>query len=604
MISMLFHHSSKSKWEQRLQTFRTFKFENQIIEKQTYEQFIKSFTESGLLNKVLLIHLLKTETETKFPHKAAIEVLKSFCIIHGPVTQEYGKGYFVPYFAQEFTNENSFPPNDVQLKMEILFNGLHLPKYVHQLITVEVLNFISDETCLIKIYGNGTFVAKGEQSLHLVHDYNNRKLMILVSSPIELIGSSWSLLTSLIAHILNKLANVWRAIRPVITFYCSHCLLIRSPTPDTKVNPPWLFAAPKESHLNNRFFVSVKSFRGVEPVYCNNGMQPGTSKQTVPKPFKFPCFEFSECEMSKLKDYTEKLQRKDFFKTSGPQAINYPVENEDSEVSDVEQQGYFGTESNACIKMELKPCTKDSVTRLFSNTTKVYPMKTEVKGRVLILDNRLFQKKPGYARKGGEIDYVNIRRLFEKMSFEIATDEEDTTDLTSEEMFQAIKDETALEVHKHLSMFVLIIMSHGQTGDQILSHDNKWVKLGDIKHLLSASQFTAMKGKPKLIIIQACSGNRIDYGDTKNSSNDPINVQGAGSHTSLEENIASQDDQNSFLTSQLSQEQFDAESSYSENAEAAIPPRSLPNFEDIHLDSDDFFVMKASSDDTKQSKKI
>jgi len=76
-------------------------------------------------------------------------------------------------------------------------------------------------------------------------------------------------------------------------------------------------------------------------------------------------------------------------------------------------------------------------------------------------------------------------------------------------MFQAIKDETALEVHKHLSMFVLIIMSHGQTGDQILSHDNKLVKLGDIKHLLSASQFTAMKGKPKLIIIQACSGSKF-----------------------------------------------------------------------------------------------
>jgi len=59
-------------------------------------------------------------------------------------------------------------------------------------------------------------------------------------------------------------------------------------------------------------------------------------------------------------------------------------------------------------------------------------MNTEVKGRVLILDNRLFKNKPGYARKGGEIDYVNIRRLFEQMSFEIATDEEDTTDLTSE----------------------------------------------------------------------------------------------------------------------------------------------------------------------------
>jgi len=76
-------------------------------------------------------------------------------------------------------------------------------------------------------------------------------------------------------------------------------------------------------------------------------------------------------------------------------------------------------------------------------------------------------------------------------------------------MFQAIKKETSLEVHRHLSMFVLIIMSHGQTGDTILSRDNKWVKLGDIKQLLSASQFTAMKGKPKLIVVQACSGSKF-----------------------------------------------------------------------------------------------
>jgi len=65
-------------------------------------------------------------------------------------------------------------------------------------------------------------------------------------------------------------------------------------------------------------------------------------------------------------------------------------------------------------------------------------------------------------------------------------------------------------------------------------------------------------------------------------------VQGAGS-------IASQDDQNSFLTSQLSREHFDVESN-NENEAAAISPLSLPNFEDINLDSDDFFVMKASSD--------
>ena len=57
-------------------------------------------------------------------------------------------------------------------------------------------------------------------------------------------------------------------------------------------------------------------------------------------------------------------------------------------------------------------------------------------------------------------------------------------------------------------MFVLVIMSHGTRGDKIFGADSQPVDLMDIKDLLSPKKFPAMKGKPKLLIIQACSGGK------------------------------------------------------------------------------------------------
>ena len=55
-------------------------------------------------------------------------------------------------------------------------------------------------------------------------------------------------------------------------------------------------------------------------------------------------------------------------------------------------------------------------------------------------------------------------------------------------------------------MFVFVIMSHGIRGDYVLDRERQPVDLVKIRDLLSPHHFPAMKGKPKLIIIQACSG--------------------------------------------------------------------------------------------------
>ena len=82
-------------------------------------------------------------------------------------------------------------------------------------------------------------------------------------------------------------------------------------------------------------------------------------------------------------------------------------------------------------------------------------------------------------------------------------------------MIQAIHDETqyvdtvtGTSVHANLGMFVLVIMCHGDYGTVLAKESGsyKHIRLVDIYRLLSPQNFPAMKGKPKMIILQACSG--------------------------------------------------------------------------------------------------
>ena len=58
-------------------------------------------------------------------------------------------------------------------------------------------------------------------------------------------------------------------------------------------------------------------------------------------------------------------------------------------------------------------------------------------------------------------------------------------------------------------MFVLILMSHGTRGNVIFDSNNQPVDLIDLQGLLKPMNFSAMEGKPKVIIVQACSGGEL-----------------------------------------------------------------------------------------------
>ena len=55
-------------------------------------------------------------------------------------------------------------------------------------------------------------------------------------------------------------------------------------------------------------------------------------------------------------------------------------------------------------------------------------------------------------------------------------------------------------------MFTLVLMSHGTRGSIIFDVDDQPIGLADIQQLFSSRNFPAVKYKPKLMIVQACSG--------------------------------------------------------------------------------------------------
>lgn len=54
---------------------------------------------------------------------------------------------------------------------------------------------------------------------------------------------------------------------------------------------------------------------------------------------------------------------------------------------------------------------------------------------------------------------------------------------------------------------MLVIASHGHEGS-VSGSDRRHLKITEVIDLLSPKNFPAMKGKPKLVIIQACAGSK------------------------------------------------------------------------------------------------
>ena len=107
----------------------------------------------------------------------------------------------------------------------------------------------------------------------------------------------------------------------------------------------------------------------------------------------------------------------------------------------------------------------------------------------------------------GELLAVNHRQVSSKTGYNLSG-------IIFQQMVEAIHletqrlDDSGHSVHSDMGVFLIVLTSHGDEGC-IIGSDRLYIRLTDIYDLLSPRNFPVMRGRPKIIIIQACAGGKL-----------------------------------------------------------------------------------------------
>ncbi|CAO2604614.1 Casp14 [Lemmus lemmus] len=107
------------------------------------------------------------------------------------------------------------------------------------------------------------------------------------------------------------------------------------------------------------------------------------------------------------------------------------------------------------------------------------------------------------AREGSEEDMDALSRMFHHLKFESTMKSDPTAEQFLEELekFQ----ETLDDREEPVSCAFVVLMAHGEEG-LLKGEDEKMVRLEDLFDVLNNKNCKALRGKPKVYIIQACRG--------------------------------------------------------------------------------------------------
>ncbi|XP_011669732.1 caspase-3-like [Strongylocentrotus purpuratus] len=125
------------------------------------------------------------------------------------------------------------------------------------------------------------------------------------------------------------------------------------------------------------------------------------------------------------------------------------------------------------------------------------------KGLVFVLNNYLFGPDRTRERKGSDVDLANVKHVFTEIGYTA----DEAQNLTAEGIRQKLKSLTQKILSSHTSV-VLVFMSHGKEAG-IQGTDEEVVTVKEIKDMFSGNNCPALIGKPKIMIFQACRGEKI-----------------------------------------------------------------------------------------------
>ncbi|XP_033104871.1 caspase-8-like isoform X2 [Anneissia japonica] len=124
-----------------------------------------------------------------------------------------------------------------------------------------------------------------------------------------------------------------------------------------------------------------------------------------------------------------------------------------------------------------------------------YDMSSEIKGMVLIINNH------SEDRCGSTRDVACMKEMWIEFGFLPFTH----TDLSTEEMIKKMKVFSRRARWQSVGCLVVMLMSHGGK-DGLLGQHKKTLDYPTIFKIFNEENCPLMKGKPKLIFIQACRG--------------------------------------------------------------------------------------------------
>ncbi|ERE72252.1 caspase-14-like protein [Cricetulus griseus] len=158
---------------------------------------------------------------------------------------------------------------------------------------------------------------------------------------------------------------------------------------------------------------------------------------------------------------------------------------------------------NRCVQSICQICgfsqTKESTDALRSLSSERYDMSGARLALTLCVTK---------AREGSKEDMDALERMFRYLKFESTMKSDPTAQQFLEELdnFQQIIDNW----EEPVSCAFVVLMAHGEEG-LLEGEDKKMVRLEDLFEVLNNKNCKALRGKPKVYIIQACRGGYLSY---------------------------------------------------------------------------------------------
>ena len=163
-----------------------------------------------------------------------------------------------------------------------------------------------------------------------------------------------------------------------------------------------------------------------------------------------------------------------------------------------------GDEMNKPVTVRLCDIKSHHITKYWKSPD-VYSIKQRIRGRCVVISNENFEDRRYPRRYGAEADVIKLNQLFEQLNFEVIV----FKDLSSNEIYERLTEESNCPTHKDADCFVLVLCSYGDEKG-LIGTDSKTVELNSILALFNAQNCINLAFKPKLVFLQAAQGLLID----------------------------------------------------------------------------------------------